>query len=492
MSGTGKRILLGLDTPEQIPVDIYFTCAEKEIQLTVEASRDSKTHELYRICLLPGLCGGVTKYVLPIGEGALIFPENLSAEPTALPVWQHTGLSMPFIGGIKESPGPNHPQRVPGEKESSALALITDSAYASAQLSKNSCDWIYERDPECRRLEIRLFFISNGDHISIARVYRDKLVSERAHVILRKKIRENPEWENLLGSIFVKFDGTEFEKALRFPDNPKKLFIFTFHESHKPDWELYKSVVDKITTNEDFISAHSIKENSELVIDKNKVFGFAYTTDKNESRWDVIEKTIEGVKKENKIGDINQEYLFSELKMIAYDSGGISKLGFQEIPLFSVVYHDSVICYKGITSVFKASFLPALLTLSCPRVFGHVDDEYFEIDLKISQLLSDLHKLTFSAFLKEHQFLTDDFQVQEAIYTDGTRVVVNFSDSKSYEAKDFLLPPLGFFVKHSQLTAHDALRVGEEEFSTRAWRTLRSLDGKPLLESENIERREFV
>ncbi len=475
MSGTGKRILLGLDTPEGIPVDIYFTCAEKEIQLTVEASRDSKTHELHRICLLPGLCGGVSKYVLPIGEGALIFPENLPTGSMRLPVWQR--LSMPFIGGIKSK---------------SALCLITDSAYASAQLSQSSCDWVYKRDPERRRLEIRLFLIPNGDHISIARVYRDKLVSERAHVILRKKLRENSEHEKLLGSVFVKFDGTDFEKALRFPEEITNLFNFTFNEGHRPDMALYKNVIDRIINSNDLISDYSTKNNSGIIVDKNKFFGFVYLTEKNEFLWDVIEREIEEVKKENKIGNINQEYLFRELKMITYDRGWGLKLGFWEIPLFSVVYRDSVICYQGITSIFKESFLPALLTLSCPRVFGHVDDEYFEKDVKVSRILSELHKLTFSAFLKEHRFLTENFQVQEAVYTDGTRIVVNFSDSESYETEEFLLPPLGFFVKHPQLVAHDALRVGKEEFSTRAWRVLRSLDGKPLSESENIERREFI
>jgi hypothetical protein len=183
MSGTGKRLLLGLDTPEGMPIDVYFTCAEKEIQLTVEASRDTKTHTLHRIGLLPGLCGGVDQYVLPIGEGALIAPKDVPTEPQALPLWQAGGLSMAFIGGIKAS---------------SALTLITDSAYAVAHLSQASCDWVYEHDPERRRLEIRLVLIPSGDPIAIARAYRDKLVSERAHMTLRKKAREKPALEKLL------------------------------------------------------------------------------------------------------------------------------------------------------------------------------------------------------------------------------------------------------------------------------------------------------
>lgn len=183
MSGTGKRLLLGLDTPEGMPIDVYFTCAEKEIQLTVEASRDTKTHTLHRIGLLPGLCGSVEHYVVPIGEGALVSPKDVSVGPHNLPLWQSGGLSMAFIGGVKSG---------------SALALLTDSAYAVINLSEKSCDWIYECDPERRRLEIRLVLIPNGDHIAIARAYRDKLVSERAHVTLRKKVRKRTPLSQLL------------------------------------------------------------------------------------------------------------------------------------------------------------------------------------------------------------------------------------------------------------------------------------------------------
>lgn len=176
MSGAGKKILLGLDTPEGIPIDIYFTCAEKEIQLTVEASRDTKAFLVHRIGLLPGLCGDVESFVVPLGEGARICPKDLSM-PQSLPLWQVGGLSMAFSGGIKNN---------------SALALITDSAYALMQLSKESCDWTYERDPERRRLEVRVVLIPGGDPIAIARAYRDKLVAERGHVTLKKKARERP------------------------------------------------------------------------------------------------------------------------------------------------------------------------------------------------------------------------------------------------------------------------------------------------------------
>jgi hypothetical protein len=107
-------------------------------------------------------------------------------------------------------------------------------------------------------------------------------------------------------------------------------------------------------------------------------------------------------------------------------------------------------------------------------------------------ILCHLHALTFPAFLTAHQFLTPDFLVEEALYSDKTRVVINQSKTETYDAGEFLLPPGGFYVRHPLFEAHDALRVGTVEFPQRAWRVRRSLDGKPLEQSEQVEEREFA
>jgi hypothetical protein len=95
-------------------------------------------------------------------------------------------------------------------------------------------------------------------------------------------------------------------------------------------------------------------------------------------------------------------------------------------------------------------------------------------------LLNPLHRLSFAAFLSEHRFLTPDFAVEEARYTNGAYILINQSETDSYETEQVTLPPLGFYVRHPQMVAHDALRVGEEQFSTRAYRITRSQDSKPL------------
>ena len=402
MGASGKRLLLGLDAPGGIPLDLYFICGPKEIQLTVEATRDSKTHTLVQIGLLPGLCHAETggNLVLPFGEGVLLPPQ--AASPSVLGVWAHNGLLMPFIGATTST---------------SALALLTDSAYASAHItslqdSTASADWVYERDPERRRLDVRIIPLPHGDYISIARAYRDKLIGERNHLTLRKKLREKPALQAYIGSVTTEIPEDAIELGTLSPDVSRWEFL---------EQELQKAEGNKIAV------------------------------------------TMAG----------DWAYLAADVLIPkAVPAVGVP------VPLFSVVYRDSVLLPTA-----KAT-LSSLLRLK--PVFLLLEKETPHL-----QLLAELHALTFPAFLTEHRFLTPDFLVEEAIYSDKTRVVINQSATDSYETEELVLPPGGFYVKHARLEAHDALRVGAQAFSTRAWRLARSLDGKALSASEQIERQEL-
>ncbi|MBC8142760.1 MAG: hypothetical protein H7Y38_15155 [Armatimonadetes bacterium] len=180
----GKRILFGLDAPGKIPVDVYLTCTEREIQLTVEASRDTRTHRVERVLLLPGLCHvpdePASYLVIPHGEGAILTAKDAPNEPMPLAVWDaETGLTMPFVGAVRGS---------------STLALLTDSAYAVADLTRSetgvTLDLRYERDPERRRLDARIVLLPGGDYVAVARAYRDKVIGDGGHVSQRKKRRD--------------------------------------------------------------------------------------------------------------------------------------------------------------------------------------------------------------------------------------------------------------------------------------------------------------
>jgi hypothetical protein len=410
MGAAGKRILLGLDAPGGVPIDIYLICGSKDIQLTVEASRDSKTHLLERVGLLPGLCqasqGG--HLVLPLGEGILI-PADTSAhlDSRVLPIWNPiTGLLMPFIGAT--APG-------------AALALLTDSAYGEAHLTQKEgllcASFVYERDPERRRLDIRIVPLPKGNYISIAQAYREKLIGERNHQTLRKKLREKPLLEQFIGITHPEIPdgGVELRSELHTAMNR---------------WEFMETQLTQA-------------EGQELVV--TGAGDWAYFA-----------------------ADVWIRKLSPELPKTSIP-----------VPLFSVVYRDSILLHAyqvSLSSILRMKPVFHLLKKETPE----------------AHLLAELHALTFPAFLTAHQFLTPDFLVEEALYSDKTRVVINQSETEPYDAGEFLLPPGGFYVRHPQFEAHDALRVGTVEFSQRAWRVRRSLDGKPLEQSEQVEEREFA
>ncbi len=522
MGAAGKRILLGLDAPGGVPIDIYLICGSKDIQLTVEASRDSKTHLLERVGLLPGLCqasqGG--HLVLPLGEGTLLYPKRYQpvADPqyewdslTELRVW--TDLTMPFIGAVQRE---------------SALTLITDSAYAFGVVEKTTDDtasvsWIYQRDPERRRLDIRIVMFPAGDHVAIARAYREKLIGERNHRTLRKKLRDVPEKEYVIGATFIKVntshdqlsqisdyldvlkEGLGLERVIlslaynQYHEVPETLVIKAFSQIQEAD---YRAVLRPVNQNGEPLSPKESQKHfggdTALSFLKWREFREA------DSRWDFIEQTLTELEQLQNLVPLVGVAPFTEWQAILGDftlgtvrEGRGAYRQLVDVPLYSVVYRDSVVALGGCAHFDKRFFLQSLLRLSPPQLalptgFYDSDDELItELRPQVA-ILCHLHALTFPAFLTAHQFLTPDFLVEEALYSDKTRVVINQSKTETYDAGEFLLPPGGFYVRHPLFEAHDALRVGTVEFPQRAWRVRRSLDGKPLEQSEQVEEREFA
>ena len=460
----GKRILLGLDCLG-IPVDLYFICSQKEIQLTVEASRDTRTHNVQEICLLPSLVSvpddGLSYLVIPRYEGMISFASDVSPQERTLQVWDaRKGVTMPFIGAVKNRTF-NEPV--------SALALITDSAYGVFHLSRHddgtaSLDTHYSRDPERRRLDIRLVVLPEQNHVGVARAYRNKIIIDRNHVTLRQKMRERPEVGKLLGATF-------------------------FFDQQPPDFY-----------SEAFATVRYNRENAEDAVYLSEFnHGLSPEKDNEATRWDSIESQTKEIE-ETHDGIAVGGACTGDWSAIAYDFWGGMVTGLNggrnraTVPLYSTVYHDSVIAFNNIDSSSKRRhFLRSILSLSLPAVTTPFQGrEVLTGDLhRDISVLGPLHRLSFAAFLSEHRFLTPDFKVEEARYTNGAYILINQSETGSYENERVTLPPLGFYVEHPQMVAHDALRVGEEAFPTRAYRIARSRDGKSIIESADILRQEF-
>jgi hypothetical protein len=220
------------------------------------------------------------------------------------------------------------------------------------------------------------------------------------------------------------------------------------------------------------------------------------------SLWDLMDSELDLLKERAEDGSAVGVPFSGDWSAVACDFWVYSISSFRRglyraaVPLNCVVYHDSVIAVSPSDPQSPSySLLHLLLRLSLPLVTappGNIGTEdSVQVMQRNAEILGRLHCLSFAAFLSEHRFLTPDFKVEEARYTNGAYILINQSETDGYETERVSLPALGFYVEHPQMTAHDALRVGNEPFTTRAFRIARSQDEKPLLESRDVLRQEF-
>jgi hypothetical protein len=483
----GKRILFGLDL-DGIPVDVYVIAGLREVQMIVEANRDSATHRVHGFGLLPGVCSvpddGRSHIILPLNRGVLISATDVHTGSSFPPfyIWRHPGITMPFCGAV-----------VGKDNHASAIALLTDSVYGEYHLRRSEggraeVDLHFAHDPERRRLDLRIVVVPDGDHVSIARAYRDKIIEQNNHITLRRKIRVAPEVEQLIGAAWMNpaCEGT-----------PQHLLVGKeIDRVVLPGVQLGESMTMRHLVWTSISPQEGVKEITISEISPGSVASHNYAPSVNgKSLWDTMDAEMSRITAAKNDFSIVGSMEGADWRYIAVDYVRGNWLHYQErnfqpVPLFAVVYHDSVVTPFPIRFDNPYQFLDALLLLSPPEyIHENVPVEYL---LRTYAVLSYLHRLTFPAFLTNHRFLQIGFdgEVEEVQYSDGTRVLVN-QRIHSYENAEFHLPPIGFYARHPQMEAHDALRIGDRTFETRAWRIRRSLDGRPLEQSENILTQEF-
>ncbi len=508
----GKRILFGLDLLG-IPIDIYFTCAPREIQLTVEASRDTRAHRVQTVRLLPGLCaaprqeGFTAHLVAPIFNDGLLISADYPSKRFLPPYTVWDALLMPFIGATQTT-----------SEGRTALALLMDSAYCAAEPVRRAADnaiafdLAYDRDPERRRIDVRVAVLPGENHVGIARAYREKIIGERNHVILRRKVRERPRTESLFGAAFIHIsptvpldqnDAMRIITALQDNCDLERAVLFGYEGfgnspavQQLPDgWLLGDSINydEKVPVDAPGIGAFFIDHLADTALSDD-------VRQKGGSRWDEMEERLKLAEEARRLqvplGTRGKsDWVTSAVDYM--DSGNYSpgQSGFESVsvPLHAVVYHDCVITPLFFAQHLTGTFLGALLCLSPPKYY--IDVSRKEPDLPLIKrtyaVLGHLHKFCWASFLTSHEFLTLDHAVQEARYSNGAHVIINTNLFAPFENEFVSLPPLGFYASCKEMTAHDAYRVGPENFETRAWRIARSQDGKPLVESGNVIQQEF-
>jgi len=339
----GKRILFGLECCG-VPLDLYLICAEAEIQIVVESNRDSRTHTVEGFGLLPGLCHAPDSagayLVFPIGEGMIA---STSEVPDSfwLPTWEAAdGLTMPFCGAVRRA-----------DNTTSLLTLITDSAYSGLRGVPSergvSVSWEYGRDPERRRIDLRILLNTEENYIQVARNYREKIIRDRNHIPLRRKAQERP--------VLASFLGIHTEPTPFLPLND----------------------LDGVT---------------------------ATLVDKSANRWEQMEAQLETIlasrEETTLVGDSGVcDWACMALEFVR-EFTPLPRFG-RRVPLFSVVYHDALIPLFMVQDRHSANRL--LLRL------GYPGTDSLASALPVN--VAELYRATFSAFLVAHRFLSEDGMV---------------------------------------------------------------------------------
>lgn len=109
------------------------------------------------------------------------------------------------------------------------------------------------------------------------------------------------------------------------------------------------------------------------------------------------------------------------------------------------------------------------------------------------EIISPLNELTSRQPMSAHEFLTPDRCVQRTRFgegSSGTTVTVNFSPNpfrcQTRLGGEVVLPPYGFVVEGPQFAAFCATRWNGLEYATSTLFTLRSQDGKALRNSKQV------
>jgi hypothetical protein len=214
-----------------------------------------------------------------------------------------------------------------------------------------------------------------------------------------------------------------------------------------------------------------------------------------------------------------------------HDAGLVSKVGGVVVPLFEIVYRDCIAMYGKYGYDFAQSAEYVLHHVSIgrplnyhsipphlywkeagkepapppkdagdPAVFVRAHNGWAEglhpVDRFVKntyEILSPLYELTVQVQMTEYQFLTPDRKIRRTIFGEGAstvEVIVNTSANEyrhpSKTGGEVVLPPYGFLIESPTFVAFHALSWNGLRYDAPVLFTLRSMDGKPLIQSGKV------
>ncbi len=215
----------------------------------------------------------------------------------------------------------------------------------------------------------------------------------------------------------------------------------------------------------------------------------------------------------------------------AYHTYKIEEMGATLVPIFEMIYHDTIAAYGkyGYDHRKAAPFVlrhisqgrPLFHHSVPPHLYWQAQEKWESADAALApeavytrseggwtagmhpfdvfvknthEILSPLHKLTAEMRLARFDFLTRDRNVARSVFQgEGKTVIatVNYGvepfRSVSIMGEDFQIPQYGFVIESGDFVAFNASLYNGVEYAEPVLFTLRSLDGKPIWNSAQVQ-----
>ncbi|WP_077401653.1 DUF5696 domain-containing protein [Cellulophaga omnivescoria] len=129
----------------------------------------------------------------------------------------------------------------------------------------------------------------------------------------------------------------------------------------------------------------------------------------------------------------------------------------KKAPLFSLVYHDAIATFGKIQDPdnevtsngdFRIKALRSILFGRGTTIFfaPYEFEGMFNMIKMANKLVAPIHKETFYAELKSHEYLSSDFKVQRTKFSNGTSVIVNVGNVDQKIENGQIIPGYGYYI----------------------------------------------
>lgn len=140
---------------------------------------------------------------------------------------------------------------------------------------------------------------------------------------------------------------------------------------------------------------------------------------------------------------------------------------------------------RGWDTWWLQGYSPDSVFLRGDQGWGQDLNWYDRLVKNVYEVASPLNQLTALVQMTDHEYLTDDRQVERVTFANGVTIIAN-RGTADYDCEAATLPNVGFLAAGPEFIAFYAKRYYDIDYPEGALFTIRALDGKPIADSRRI------